>query len=601
MQLEGFVIFYSCAVLAAPSNCDRAGPGVGLGVGLQAFWQISLQLLTWLAFALLPFSSQCGEVTLLGRQARHAQLEERKRRVAEKRRERAEKARAKASKASKTSKAKAQPPRPAQLRPEAVTTSADGVATTDPSAAGSPAPGAAAEGERSGASGAVKSSASAVAYMPLEEEDDEEAADREAADREPETWEEPRDAPAGGEVDDTRACVQHDEEKGMETGLAAEEAPAGTSKAPLAVALKPSVVAAADVTPKGASGTSAAGPPAAAASSSCAYQIGRAIARAFGFQARDNFATNRLLYLLSWDVLAFGGCAAVFALLLLPLAQQTASLQPGANTTLPSVFLSSAFWGSWRVEITFFLVRLVYALSALPFMIFHLPGVRTLLSHTFATGYTKRGTCVAADAGGLSAFVEWMDRMLQRPAAAGLLSAGERAKIERALAEARECLTAADGSELERPPPTLVTQRRRADLIAALEVIVPPTHPLFPQLFPERQICLEYAERMRAEAARKRDGAVKAAKSTDKAAFKSWEEHQSTKYGVEWQRDSEANACTLCESAFHPLLRRRHHCRLCGRLVCDACSKTRRVPRGGAKPERACDRCAQDEEDAMEE
>ena len=73
LALEGFLFFYHCAVLSAPSNCDEAGPGVGLGVGLQVFWQLSLQLLTWLAFGLLPFSSQCGEVTQLGRQARQSQ------------------------------------------------------------------------------------------------------------------------------------------------------------------------------------------------------------------------------------------------------------------------------------------------------------------------------------------------------------------------------------------------------------------------------------------------------------------------------------------------------------------------------------------------
>jgi hypothetical protein len=207
------------------------------------------------------------------------------------------------------------------------------------------------------------------------------------------------------------------------------------------------------------------------------------------------------------------------------------------------VLLSPSFYGSWRVEITFFLVRLVYALSALPFMIFHLPFVRDLLSHTFATGYTKRGVCVAYDRSGLSAFIEWLDQFLQLPAAQ-VLSTKERAKIEKALTVARECLVDEDGGELERPPPKQVTTRHRADLISALEAIVPPTHPLFPQLFPERQICLEYAERVRHEAARKREGAVKAARSTSQTAFKSWEEHQSSKYGEVWQSSSRMQLLT---------------------------------------------------------
>jgi hypothetical protein len=73
---------------------------------------------------------------------------------------------------------------------------------------------------------------------------------------------------------------------------------------------------------------------------------------------------------------------------------------------------------------------------------------------------------------------------------------------------------------------------------------VPPTHPLFPQLFPERQICLEYAERVRHEAARKREGAVKAARSTSQTAFKSWEEHQSSKYGEARQSSSRMQLLT---------------------------------------------------------
>ena len=104
LALEGFVFFFGCAVVASPDNCDAYGPGVGLSVGWQAFYQVCLQSFTWTAFALLPYSTQCGEVTLLGRQARRAVAEERRKRADEKRRQREEKAKERRAKAAEAAK-----------------------------------------------------------------------------------------------------------------------------------------------------------------------------------------------------------------------------------------------------------------------------------------------------------------------------------------------------------------------------------------------------------------------------------------------------------------------------------------------------------------
>ncbi|KZT28470.1 hypothetical protein NEOLEDRAFT_1175787 [Neolentinus lepideus HHB14362 ss-1] len=35
-----------------------------------------------------------------------------------------------------------------------------------------------------------------------------------------------------------------------------------------------------------------------------------------------------------------------------------------------------------------------------------------------------------------------------------------------------------------------------------------------------------------------------------------------------WQDDSGVSACPLCSASFHPLMNRKHHCRLCGRVIC---------------------------------
>lgn len=42
-----------------------------------------------------------------------------------------------------------------------------------------------------------------------------------------------------------------------------------------------------------------------------------------------------------------------------------------------------------------------------------------------------------------------------------------------------------------------------------------------------------------------------------------------------WDPDTLSNQCSACRSPFDPIFKRRHHCRLCGRLFCHDCSNTR--------------------------
>ncbi len=41
---------------------------------------------------------------------------------------------------------------------------------------------------------------------------------------------------------------------------------------------------------------------------------------------------------------------------------------------------------------------------------------------------------------------------------------------------------------------------------------------------------------------------------------------------VGWTQDSKVSFCAWCSSKF-TLTRRKHHCRLCGRIMCNACSR----------------------------
>ncbi|XP_070544862.1 uncharacterized protein [Ptychodera flava] len=59
-----------------------------------------------------------------------------------------------------------------------------------------------------------------------------------------------------------------------------------------------------------------------------------------------------------------------------------------------------------------------------------------------------------------------------------------------------------------------------------------------------------------------------------------------------WMEDHEAVMCNVCNQKFNQL-RRKHHCRVCGRVVCNKCCKEK-VPLpqlGYAEPERSCDDC----------
>ena len=45
-----------------------------------------------------------------------------------------------------------------------------------------------------------------------------------------------------------------------------------------------------------------------------------------------------------------------------------------------------------------------------------------------------------------------------------------------------------------------------------------------------------------------------------------------TKASIRWQSDSAATECPICDSRFG-FFRRKHHCRICGNVVCGECSQ----------------------------
>lgn len=61
-----------------------------------------------------------------------------------------------------------------------------------------------------------------------------------------------------------------------------------------------------------------------------------------------------------------------------------------------------------------------------------------------------------------------------------------------------------------------------------------------------------------------------------------------------WLPDSAASACMLCNVRFHPIMCSRHHCRFCGGIFCNECSKGRSllpIKFRSGNPQRVCDVC----------
>ena len=57
-----------------------------------------------------------------------------------------------------------------------------------------------------------------------------------------------------------------------------------------------------------------------------------------------------------------------------------------------------------------------------------------------------------------------------------------------------------------------------------------------------------------------------------------------------WVPDEEATHCRSCGQAF-TMIKRRHHCRFCGGVICGACSRNRRPNPTKMKMVRICDLC----------
>ena len=63
-------------------------------------------------------------------------------------------------------------------------------------------------------------------------------------------------------------------------------------------------------------------------------------------------------------------------------------------------------------------------------------------------------------------------------------------------------------------------------------------------------------------------------------------------YAAKWEPDNMHTKCEVCKNKFNKLIRRKHHCRKCGKVVCDTCSTARDYVKGYKdKKVRICAMC----------
>ena len=113
--------------------------------------------------------------------------------------------------------------------------------------------------------------------------------------------------------------------------------------------------------------------------------------------------------------------------------------------TLNALSGNSDFWTAWRTQITFQVIKLLFALSAAPFFIFTIGPLSKLFTHTDPTAWTRSGQIVPPDPTGLEAYLRWISNdVLQSKAWADELHdrfpERDIKRLRRAVVDGEKCL-----------------------------------------------------------------------------------------------------------------------------------------------------------------
>lgn len=116
-------------------------------------------------------------------------------------------------------------------------------------------------------------------------------------------------------------------------------------------------------------------------------------------RTRNAKAGGRMTMLLCWDLFSFFLCCAfLWALCYVDDTDSRPGGLPANRYPINGVGDVSDTvikdFGTWEFKIAFFFTRVFYAYLSLPFVIFMLPLLNGILTHTTPTGYNRQGLCV---------------------------------------------------------------------------------------------------------------------------------------------------------------------------------------------------------------
>jgi len=258
--------------------------------------------------------------------------------------------------------------------------------------------------------------------------------------------------------------------------------------------------------------------------------------------ALKEYGDNRMALLLYWDVTAFFACAALYLAAIVYTGLE-------ADNHLGSVSLSNPeLWYGWQSELTYTVIKVLFQLSAVPFLPFTVGVMRTLFAHTAPTGYGRDGMVRHLDPNGLSAYVRWIEFTLWNP----VRRAGVRLRQEDGEAYQRLLASIQDGKDLvaeigPMPGPGGINRLRKQQthidqiLWKMVDAIVKKDgtgaeHPLMYACFPDRIIMWNFEEAL-AESGKLKGKALREHNATKRKVAKAKEMAEAGKGDAEHPED----------------------------------------------------------------
>jgi hypothetical protein len=174
--------------------------------------------------------------------------------------------------------------------------------------------------------------------------------------------------------------------------------------------------------------------------------------------------------------------------------------------------LNGSAWLTWRAQLTFYIVKLLFALSAAPFTLLLFGQLHKLFSSAEPTGYTPAGRLARMDTNGLSNYLAWLreevlDSVRFEAELREDFKQPDIAKLHRAVEEAEHFLTRAWERPHSAPKETRTRKEELIKLLASIITRDTASDALYAHCFPDR-VLLEQFSACRLRAQRQRRGEV---------------------------------------------------------------------------------------------